>query len=85
MNAFESKLKEFFPEIYELYLLSKDKTLGGGGEVHVLDVIEALLEMNDDKITGSLYIGYSKGRIIKIALNKDILAGRGKSVIDNSE
>lgn len=85
MNEFEIKLKEYFPEIYELYVLAKDKAHNGGGETHVYKVIESLLVMNRDETTGSLYIGYSKGKITKIALNKDVLAFKPNGLIDNEK
>lgn len=74
MTEFEIKLKELFPDIYALHLLSKSEDNGGGGETHIWDIVRQLIEMRTTSATGSIYINYSKGKISTITIQKEVLA-----------
>lgn len=88
MNNFEIQLKQFFPDIYALYLLMKDSEEGGGGEKNILILIDLLLDMNQTNKTGIIFINYSRGRIDNISLKQDITAFKGaikKPSLDKNE
>lgn len=76
LTPFEIQLREFFPEIFNLHMLSKSDDKGGGGERYIWDLVEQLLEMHRISATGILFINYSKGRIENIQLKRDIIAHR---------
>lgn len=76
VTDFEAKLKQFFPEIYQLQLLSKSRQEGGAGEINIFLVIDSLVDMANKQATGRLMINYSKGHIDKISVTQDKIAVR---------
>jgi hypothetical protein len=73
MNEFEKNLAQYYPEVYALFLLAKEKDSGGGGEKNLYTLIEALVSMNALCESGTLLISYSKGHIDKISKQTDLV------------
>ena len=55
-TKFEEDVKVFFPELYEIYLLTK-------GDVKIWKVLEAMVEMKKQNSFGKIEITYQEGRI----------------------
>lgn len=85
LTQFEIQLKEYFPEIFQLHMLSKSSERGGGGEKYVWDLVGCILEMHRTGGTGIVFINYHKGRIENIQLKQDIIAHKNGKKTTNSE
>lgn len=67
-------LKQHFPMLYDLQLLSMDASVGGG-EKKLGMLLDTLVKYNTTKATGSVMVDYSKGRIAQIDTRVRITAG----------
>lgn len=70
-SKFEEDLKAYFPHIWELHMLSKS-------DVHLWDLIDVLLKMRSEDVTGSVRITYTRGHIDAVRQDQDVLAGKAK-------
>lgn len=70
-TKFESDLKAFFPDIWELHQLGK-------ADANLWEVVDVLLEMRRRDITGQVRITYSRGHIDSVRQETDVLAFKGK-------
>lgn len=85
MTDFEEKLKQYFPEIYAIYILAKDVDKGGGGEKHILTLIEQMLKMSVERKNGSILINYTQGRINQLSVKQELISGIRAKRVDNAE
>lgn len=67
-------LKEHFPLLYQLQLVSLDASVGGGEKKLAL-LLDTLIKYNTTHATGSIMIDYSKGKIANIDTRVRITAG----------
>lgn len=75
-NEFETLFQQTFPDIYRLHVLGKPQEEGGGGEVHIWKVVEALLDAHTEQSTLKLEISLDKGRIVSVKRNEEIIANK---------
>ena|SRR5581483_7743818 len=80
LTPFEIQLKQFFPEIFELHVLGKEVSKGGGGEEYIWDLVKQILEMNRTCSTGIIFVNFNRGRIDNISVKQDILKYRSQKV-----
>lgn len=70
-TKFESDLQAYFPDIYDLHLLGK-------ADANLWEIVQVMLRMRKEDITGSIRITYSKGHIDSIRQDIDVLAYKAK-------
>lgn len=77
LTPLEQQLQQYAPEMFALHMLMKDEMDGGGGERHVFTLIQAIIQYNQTKGTGKIYINYSKGKISKIEASTELTKNTG--------
>lgn len=70
-TKFEEDLKAFFPHIWELHNLGK-------ADSQLWELVECLLEMRREDVTGDIRITYTRGHIDSVRQGRDVLAGKAK-------
>lgn len=76
INEFEKVFKEAFPDIYELANLAKPLEQGGGGEIHLWTLMELIMSMHKQQITGTITVEYNQGRINHIIKKESLIANK---------
>jgi hypothetical protein len=66
-TQFDQLLQTHFPDIHRLHKL-------GQSDVHLWELLYALLQMNTDLATGRIEVLYTKGHIDTIKKTTDLLA-----------
>ena len=77
LTPLEQQLQQYAPDMFALHMLMKDETEGGGGERHMIKLLEALITFNQTRGTGRIYINYAKGKISKIEASTELTNGMG--------
>jgi hypothetical protein len=85
LTPFEQQMAQFFPEIFSLHMLAKDPMNGGGGEEHIWELVQELLEMHRTGNSGNIYVSYSRGRIDKINVTRSVLSHTSKKIRNASD
>lgn len=67
LTKFEEDLKAYFPDIYRLHQLGK-------AEEHIWDLVEVILSMRAEDVTGRITIFYNRGHIDQVRKDIDVLA-----------
>lgn len=70
-TKFETDLKAFFPHIWDLHMLGK-------ADANLWELVDVILKMRSEDITGSIRITYTRGHIDSIRQDVDVLAYKGK-------
>lgn len=71
-TKFESDLKEFFPDMYELIII-------GQLDKHFWKLAEAMIRMRADDATGEVRINYQAGKISHVFKTENMTAFEGYS------
>lgn len=77
LTPLEQQLQQYAPDMFALHMLMKDEIDGGGGERHMVKLLEALVTFNQTRGTGRIYINYAKGKIAKIEASTELTNGMG--------
>jgi len=71
MTKFEEDLKAFFPHIWDLHMLGKS-------DANLWELVDVILKMRSEDVTGAIRITYTRGHIDSIRQDVDVLAYKGK-------
>lgn len=77
LTPLEQQLQQYAPDMFALHMLMKDEMDGGGGERHLIKLLETLIAFNQTHGRGRIYITYSYGKIQKIEVSTEVTNGEG--------